>query len=178
MPEPPDAPESAAEPLHYRRPWRKDFLTQYERTGRLYHVLQALGISKAKFDREVTRDPKFARAVEIRRQRYADTLEDQFDKMFKTNARGNVVAGIVLAKKHRPHDFIERHAGVTMQVDAVATMEQARALLQAMLHDATPELQARLLVAGPTEHGPDEQHDDDPPDDGPGVHAMPPALET
>ena len=176
MPEHPDAPESAAEPLHYRRPWRKDFLAQYERTGRLYHVLQALGVSKAKFDREVTRDPKFARAVEVRRQRYADTLEDQFDRMFKSNARGNVVAGIVLAKKHRPHDFIERHAGVTMQVDAVATMEQARALLQAMLHDATPELQARLCAPSLVVHDGDEdqrQEDHDEP-----VHAMPPALET
>ena len=123
--------------------------------GRGNKIARTIGLSDghgtvSERHREVTRDPKFARAVEVRRQRYADTLEDQFDKMFKSNARGNVVAGIVLAKKHRPHDFIERHAGVTMQVDAVATMEQARALLSLMLHDATPELQARLAVPVPS----------------------------
>ena len=145
-----EAPGLTPAPLPRRNPsWRTEFLTMYERTGQLYLCVKAVGVSWDKFERECTKDPRFKQAVDVRRQRYADRLEGQFDNMFFHPTRPNVIAGIVLAKKHRPQDFVERHQGVTMNVQALATPEQAHELLRVMLRDATPETQAQLALPPP-----------------------------
>ena len=150
------APPSALDPApiaarHVWRKtgWRKEFLDVYERTGQLYVSAQAVGVKWNTVERTMQQDPRFGKAVEVRRQRYADRLEGQFDNMFFHPTRPNVIAGIVLAKKHRPQDFVERHQGVTMNVQALATPEQAHELLRVMLRDATPETHAQLALPPP-----------------------------
>jgi hypothetical protein len=131
-------------------PWRKEFLLYYERTGRLYETLQAIGVSKDRFDRMCIKDPRFAKSVEVRRQRYVDGLEGQFDSMFKDPTRPNVIAGIVLAKKHRPQDFVERHQGLVVQAGVLASPDEARELLRTMLGDATEATRTRLALPAGT----------------------------
>ena len=148
-PEAPSASPLSAAHVWGKAGWRKQFLAVYQRTGQLYVSAEAIGVSWSKVERTMQQDANFRNAVEVRRQRYADRLEGQFDNMFFHPTRPNVIAGIVLAKKHRPQDFVERHQGVTMNVQALATPEQAHELLRVMLRDATPETQAQLALPPP-----------------------------
>jgi hypothetical protein len=90
-------------------------------------------------------DPEFDEAVEDARQGYYDSLEEDLQK------RGGVVGKIVLLKKGRPAEFIERRleASISLQTSAQVTNEEAKALLAQMLGAATPATLQALNEAGP-----------------------------
>ena len=93
-------------------------------------------------------DPEFNEAVEDARQGYYDSLEEILQTLGK---RGNVVGPIVLLKKGRPADFIEKRleASISLQASASVSPEEARALLAQMLAAATPATLKALDEAGP-----------------------------
>jgi len=103
------------------------------------------GVSEKTARRWRQEDPAFDEAVEDARQRYYDSLEEYLQK------RGGVVGSIVLLKKGRPAEFIEKRleASISLQASALVTNEEAKALLAQMLGAATPATLQALNEAGP-----------------------------
>ena len=131
---------------HKPKPWRTKFLEAYEASGRKYESAKLAKVSIKRLEHEIDRDPRFARLVETARQRYADSIEAKLEAM-AAGQRGNVVAAIVLAKRHRPQEFIERHVMVQANVTALASPSDAQELLRRMLASNPAETRKALLPA-------------------------------
>lgn len=126
--------------------WQDAFLTEYEATGTLWRAAKVAGVSADSVERYRASDQDFAAKVEEARQLYADDLETTMHDQF---VKGNVVAGIVLLKKHRPHQFIERHAILNVDVHIDVPTDQARQVLGEMLAHVTPSTVERLSAEQP-----------------------------
>jgi hypothetical protein len=119
--------------------WRQTFLDAYEQTGTLWKAAKIAGLSAKTVKRHMEADPDFADQAEERRQLYADGLEIGMDGLFR---KGNVVAGIVMLKKHRPADFIERAQIQSVNVNVDIQVAEAREFLHALASSPRAELQA------------------------------------
>jgi hypothetical protein len=127
--------ESPTAPKQRRGPkinltWRQDFLTAYEACGGLYAASKTAGVNSTTVYDERHRDPAFNQACEEAKQRYADSREANLARLAD---HGNVVGDIVLLKKFRPLEYIERNLTMSVAYTAELPVEDGKALLHAML---------------------------------------------
>lgn len=101
------APPPSSSTAEAPKDWRAKFLEVYEASGQFYMSAKIAGVTEAKVRALMQKDKRFARAVERRKERYADVLEGQMHKLFFD--KSNVLAGFGLLKKHRPQDYVEKH---------------------------------------------------------------------
>jgi hypothetical protein len=120
-----------------------------------------VGVSPSKLARAMERDPLFAQRVEEARQRYADSVEGQMHHMAFHPTKPNVLAAFGLLKKHRPHDWVERHQVTNVNLHAVASPQQALELLQTMAGDMTAETRRALVAPRASIPSPKEPADQD-----------------
>ena len=115
--------------------WRELFLESYAEFGTYWRACKDAGVSDMTVTRHRQHDPDFATQVEAARQEFADSQEEQLATLGRN---GNVVGPIVLLKKHRPAEYIERNltvtANFTANLDAAAGQQLLTALLGQM-HD-------------------------------------------
>ena len=126
--------------------WPERFLEKYRRLGVRWVAAREAKVSHDTVTRAEAADPLFAARVEAARQEYADTLERTLDRLAKQ--KNNVIAGIVLAKKHRPEDFIERRQELRVDVQTSLSSIDARALIEAMVRRVAPTMQQALAAPG------------------------------
>lgn len=133
--------------------WRARFLRHYARHGTRWRSARAAGISHDTLERAERADPQFAARVEEARRVFVESLESSpaggFLQQFR---RGNVVAGIVLAKRHDPANYIERALTVNANLTASLDPQAGAALLATMLGQlplAPPLPDARILPVRP-----------------------------
>jgi 2-phospho-L-lactate guanylyltransferase (CobY/MobA/RfbA family) len=128
--------------------WREKFLISYRKTGTRWVSAREAKVSHDTVSRAEAADPVFAAQVEDARQEYADALEQNLDRLARK--KDNVIAGIVLAKKHRPNDFIERRQELHVHAHANLSAEEGRHLIAAMLAHVTATTR-EVLVQPATE---------------------------
>ena len=127
--------------------WRQTFLAEYKRTGAKYHSADVAGIEPDTVVAHQNRDPAFDAQVEHARQLFADSREINLARLAD---KGNVVGDIVLLKRHRPQEYIERQAvAVDVTHRLAESVADPTALLRAMLHAATPAT-LKALAPPPT----------------------------
>jgi len=126
--------------------WPERFLTSYRKTGVRWRSAAAAGVSHDTVLRLEAADPAFAAKVEDARQDFADSIEENLHRL--ATDKHNVIANIVIAKKHRPEDFVERRQELHLHAHATVTDAEARALLSAMLDQATPATRTALAQPG------------------------------
>lgn len=125
--------------------WRGLFLAYYQQNGTYYKAARAAGVSDDTVLRERRRDPEFDRRVDEARQLHADQLEEDL------TAEPGVVGKIVMLKKFRPLEFVERHAVMNLNVTAgLPPGIDAVAILRDMLADVSPHTRALLERQAPT----------------------------
>jgi hypothetical protein len=115
--------------------WRQDFLKAYEACGGFYAASKTAGVNSTTVYDERHRDPAFNQACEEAKQRYADSREANLARLAD---HGNVVGDIVLLKKFRPLEYIERNLTMSVAYTAELPVEDGKALLHAMLGVTTP----------------------------------------
>jgi hypothetical protein len=94
-------------------------------------------------------DPQFAARLEEARWVFAESLESSEAGGFLQQFRkGHVVAGIVLAKRHDPANYIEGNLTLTASFSAELKQEDGQALLQAMFGLSTRASQQALGAGG------------------------------
>jgi hypothetical protein len=124
--------------------WRGLFLAYLEARGTYFKAAKAAGVSDDTVLRERRRDPEFDRRVDEARQLHADQLEEDL------TAEPGVVGKIVMLKKFRPGEFIERHAVLNLNVTSEIPGVDAVAMLRQMLADMSPATKALLEGQAPT----------------------------
>jgi hypothetical protein len=117
----------------------------YRRLGVRWVAARETRISHDTVTRLEVADPVFAAQVEAARQEFADSLEQNLDRLAKK--KDNVIANIVMAKKHRPEDFIERRQELHLHAHAQVGEGDARQLLAAMLAHSTGAPREPLAIA-------------------------------
>jgi hypothetical protein len=127
--------------------WREDFLEAYEEYGGLYKAAKLAGIDSTTVYAEMERNAEFKRLTEEARQRFADSQEHALRVI---GDKGNPVGPIVLLKKHRPAEFIEKTVSMSLSASVELEAADGKALLQAMLRAATPAT-VQALAPGPSE---------------------------
>lgn len=130
----PPVPQKKRKGPHVNLTWRADFLKAYEAAGGFYAAAKTAGVNSTTAYDEMARNPAFRTQVEEAKQRYADSREANLARLADN---GNVVGDIVLLKKFRPHEYIEKNLTITASFSAELGPDDGRALLQAMLGDAT-----------------------------------------
>lgn len=125
--------------------WRARYLKAYSESGLRWLSAESAGVSQMTVSRAEGADADFALELEEARQKYADSLEGNMHRL--ATVKDNVVANIVLLKKHRPQDFVERRQELHLHAHATVSDGEARQLLAAMLHQATPATLAALAPA-------------------------------
>ena len=126
--------ESPTAPKNRRGPkinftWREDFLAAYEAGGGLYAAAKTAGVNSTTVYDEFHRNPAFKAAADEARQRFADAREANLARLADN---GNVVGDIVLLKKHRPMEYIERNLTMSVAFTTELPPEDGRQLLHAM----------------------------------------------
>jgi len=104
----------------YREGWWADFLHAYEQYGGFYRAAKDAGVTSALVFEAIARYPEFRAACEEARQRFADTQEENLDLIGRA---GNPVGPIVLLKKHRPLEYVDKN--LTMNVTATTHLDSA-----------------------------------------------------
>jgi hypothetical protein len=122
--------------------WRETVLQAIRDVGGYYRSARMAGISPATFFRHLDADREFATAVQSAREEHADKLEAELAAMGR--AKGNPVSHIVLLKKYRPLEYIEKQATLSLNVTTELTPELGADLLREMLSQATPATRAIL----------------------------------
>lgn len=128
--------------------WRQDFLAAYEATGGFYASAKTAGVNSTTVYDERHRDPAFDHACDEAKQRYADSREANLARLAD---HGNVVGDIVLLKKFRPHEYIEKNLSITASFSAEVNPEDGKRLLEAMLGTMTPATRQALMPPTSTE---------------------------
>jgi hypothetical protein len=123
--------------------WPTRFLEYYAKHGTRWLAAKQAGVVYETVLRFEHADPAFAREVENARQEFADSQEQRLRKI---GQKGNPVGPIVLLKKHRPGEYVEKNMTVSASFTGTLNPEDGKALLQAMLGHA-PE--APLPPPGP-----------------------------
>ena len=134
--------------------WRARFLRHYARHGTRWRSARAAGISHDTLERAERADPAFAARVEEARRVFVESLESSpaggFLQQFR---RGNVVAGIVLAKRHDPANYIERALTVNANLTASLDPQAGAALLATMLGQLPQPTPPPALEPSPPDPG-------------------------
>jgi hypothetical protein len=116
------------------RGWREKFLRHYAKHGTRWRAARVAGVSHDTLERHERADAQFASRVEEARRVFVESLESSpaggFLEQFR---KGNVVAGIVLAKRHDPTNYIERNLSISASFTTELPAEDGKALLHAML---------------------------------------------
>jgi hypothetical protein len=110
--------------------WPERFLGFYARHGVRWRAAKYAGIAYDTLVRAEAADPLFARQVENARQEFADSQELALEKMGR---KGNPVGPIVLLKKHRPLEYIEKNLSISASFTTELPDADGKALLHAML---------------------------------------------
>ena len=126
------------------RDWQARFLQYYAERGVRWRAAKFAGVSHDAVSAAERSDPGFARQVENARQEFADSQELCLDTI---GQKGNPVGPIVLLKKHRPAEYIEKNMTISASFTTQLDPEEGRALLRAML-DLPPAVGA-LEAADP-----------------------------
>lgn len=116
--------------------WRQEFLAHYQRHGGFYAAAEYAGVNSSTVYDEMHRNADFKQQADEARQLFADSQERQLQAL---GEQGNVVGPIVLLKKHRPAEYIEKNLSITASFSAELDPQQGQQLLQAMLQNLTPE---------------------------------------
>jgi hypothetical protein len=131
--------------------WRTLFLEHYAEQGVRWRAAKLAGVSHQTVLNHEGYDPAFAQQVEDARQEFADSRELNLRKL---GDNGNVVGDIVLLKKHRPNDFIERRLEMSVSMSTTLDPAETRSLLAALLHTASPSTQRAILEPAGSEGAP------------------------
>ena len=134
-----------------RRVWEAKFLVEMRAHGGFYHSARCAGIHPATAWRRHDRDPEFARLVREAREEHADQLEREIEEQARKS--GNPVGFIVRLKALRPHEYIERHAVMSVSMTAEIPGPDAAHLLREMLANLT-DSSRQLLSSGPPQTAP------------------------
>ncbi len=127
---PPPTPPKQRKGPHVNLTWREDFLRAYEQTGGFYASAKTAGVNSTTVYDERHRNPAFDQACTEARERYADSREANLARI---GDHGNPVGDIVLLKKFRPHEYIEKQISITASFSSELPVEDGRQLLHAML---------------------------------------------
>jgi hypothetical protein len=109
--------------------WPERFLGFYARHGVRWRAAKYAGIAYDTLVRAEAADPIFARQVENARQEFADSQELALEKIGR---KGNPVGPIVLLKKHRPSEYIEKNLSISASFTTELPAEDGKALLLGM----------------------------------------------
>jgi hypothetical protein len=124
--------------------WTARFLEYYARQGVRWLAAKCAGVSHDTVQRVEGADPAFRAQVENARQEFADSQELRLKKI---GQKGNPVGPIVLLKKHRPAEYIEKNMTISASITTQLTPADGRAVLRAMLGLGAGE--GTLEAAGP-----------------------------
>lgn len=128
--------------------WQDEYLLTLEADGGKYRSARKCGVRWRDVLHEQQESPEFQARIEEAMGIFADDIEKKL--IDPTNK--NVVGCIVLLKKLRPAEFIEKQAGIAIQVNATnasiggVSEEDAKALLRTMLAHASPHALAKLTA--------------------------------
>jgi len=129
--------------------WPTRFLEHYSEHGTRWRSAKAAGISHDTLERAERADPQFAARVEEARRLFVESLEsDPAGGFLQKFRRGDVVAGIVLAKRHDPTHYIERNLTITAHFTTELPAADGKALLAAMFGQQGAPSPQRQLEAG------------------------------
>lgn len=130
------------------RDWKARYLVHVRKHGHYALAAHNLGLSPRTAERERTRDPEFDADCRDAKEIAADGMEIDMLELAQTS--GNPVPYIVRLKALRPHEYIEKHALMTVNVHAELAGHDAGALLAEMLAHMSPATH-QLFTQGPTQ---------------------------
>ena len=109
--------------------WRQQFLAHYAHYGTYWKACKAAGVSPRTVERYKHAEPDFGQQIEDARQEFADSQEVS---LMAIGQAGNPVGPIVLLKKHRPNEYIEKTVSLSLTATTELPPEDGRQLLHAM----------------------------------------------
>jgi hypothetical protein len=122
--------------------WKPVFLEHLRQYGGAYKAARAAGVAPSTVWRQCDVDGAFAERMRDAREEFADTLEEG---LAADAARtGNPVGRIVLLKKFRPNEYVEKYAVMNLNVSGELGSEEAASVLRAMLGDLGDSTRALL----------------------------------
>lgn len=130
--------------------WPARFLEFYARHGVRWRSAKYAGIAYDTLVRAEVADPIFASQVENARQEFADSQELALKKIGR---KGNPVGPIVLLKKHRPSEYIERNISISASFTTELPAEDGKQLLLAMFGQG-PSATHHVLEVNPAKPAP------------------------
>ena len=139
--------------------WQPTFLEYLRKHGTRWLAAKQAGVSHDTVTRYEHADPGFASGVHAARQEFVDSLEAHMARLL--TRQNNVVAGIVLLKKHRPAEYVEKNLSVTANFTTQLPPDQGRQLLHAMMFGAPLVEPTQRLLAQPMSPRPQTGNDDD-----------------
>lgn len=132
-----------------REDWQEPFLARLAECGATYRAAYDVGVDVKTVTAERERNPDFADAFSEARNLFADDLEILLRDQGDGTVRGNPLPVFALLKKHRPQEYIERHAILNVDVHIDVPTDQARQVLGEMLAHVTPSTVERLSAEQP-----------------------------
>lgn len=132
-----------------REDWQEPFLARLAECGATYRAAYDVGVDVKTVTAERERNPDFADAFHEARNLFADDLEILLRDQGDGTVRGNPLPVFALLKKHRPQEYIERHAILNVDVHIDVPTDQARQVLGEMLAHVTPSTVERLSAEQP-----------------------------
>lgn len=120
------------------------FLEHLRQFGGAYRAARAAGIAPSTVWRACDVDRAFAERMRDAREEYADGLEEGLAA--DAAKTGNPVGRIVLLKKFRPNEYIEKHAVMNVNVAVELDSADGASFLRTLLPDMSPI--TRALIAG------------------------------
>jgi len=118
--------------------WQTTVLGYLRKHGTRWLAARQAGVSHDSLTRYEHADPAFARKVHDALQEFADSLEENADRLARR--QNNIIANIILLKKHRPGEYIEKNLTVTAHFTTELPAADGKVLLAAMFGQsaATP----------------------------------------
>jgi len=122
--------------------WQETFLAHLETKGTYALACKRTGVSDETVRKYRHADPAFDERCRWAREVFADTVEE---KLLELGERSDdPVPSIVMLKKLRPHEYIERHAVMSFNVSTSLTPEDGLAVLREMLGDINEQTRAQI----------------------------------
>jgi hypothetical protein len=116
--------------------WQTTFLGHLRKHGTRWLAARQANVSHDSVTRYEHADPEFARKVHAAVQEFADSLEENMTRLARR--QDNVIGNIVLLKRHRPSEYIEKTVSLSLTATTELPAADGKALLHAMLGQPTP----------------------------------------
>lgn len=151
------AAAAAAAPSPEKRPggqhktgWEPRFLAAYAEWGNRTEAAKVADVSMQTIRNREKSSPEFAAQLADAHEQFVDGLELDLVKLGRN--KNNALALMMRLKKERPHAYEDKlrvEAAVkSMNLNVVATADEAKDLLRQMLADATDVTKAQLAASG------------------------------